>query len=1051
MQGIITTLLNAISWLFREHLDSMIQIIGSIIVAAGGVVIVFVIKNSRKAIQDWMGRKVKARKQVREQHERKREAQQQVKRFVEGLKQHPDISRIQILNMPRPLNLLDVYVPLRIHHESMLASVLDPALREAEETSDPNALFEIAQRSLEHRVDSALDPYEAIRQYRRCVIIGGPGTGKTTLLHYLTLKAANNELPHLPSLPIYLQLSTFDAKKHKNLLEYIFAQVYGLRDETTMIELRALLLDKMSKGEVFLLLDGLDETKIGRQESDEHQYTDMIEAIKELGASYPDMPIVVTVRKANYQYRPKLLDFYELEVVEFRLEDSKAFVKKWFEALDSDRKQEKIKDLTTQLERSLRIQSIASNPLLMSLILIVYEGNLHLPERRSDLYKQCIEALEVKWDASRDIQRRKIFPVTFQPQLLQTVAWELHTQGKRHFPKERLQQIISKFMADAGLPTESSQKVLEQIAQENGLLREYAYGWYGFSHLTFQEFFVTQYIIHNELQAELLKHVNDFWWEEVFLLYVGSISNAGPLLSTLLGQNQALEDDIFYTHLLLAGRCLSEKPVVPERIRISIINRLFDVLYTTPYTQAREQVAITLAIIGGPQISDRLLRLLVTQDDDKLAIRESVCLALGQYGERSLAAELAHLLTLVNNRYMRVLIVRALGVLGVQSIAPHLLSIVSNESEDPFVRQCVALSLGMLGGQDIAQELIAIFNRLRGKKDIVTLAQQGIVIALGMSGNLHVAPQLQDWLRDEEIDLYTRGYIAKALSMLGRQESVPVLLSVISNSHDNAYVRRRAATALASFECNEQCIHTLLSTLHDASVEARVRSCIALTLEKIGRSNSSISAQLLALLCDEQTDAHLRISLATALGHLEKSAKIIETLNDLRQRGDLAFDVRGSIIAALGLLGERSVLDELLDLMAFPNLNHDVMLQGAYAIANLSHHQHIDKHNITCKLINILALPDLERYRGQQIARLLSTEADPTVIPALFSLLTNTAIDIAIRQEITNVIAQIADDPAILAQLETLLTRTDIGDDIYRTLWILNRKLKTHIQQLHYI
>src|SRR5947209_7697899 len=182
------------------------------------------------------------------------------------------------------------------------------------------------------------------------------------------------------------------------------------------------------------------------------------------------------------------------------------------------------------------------------------------------------------------------------------------------------------------------------MAMENGLLREQAQGWYGFSHLTFQEYFVTQYIIANNRQGNLLQHLNNPWWEEVLLLYVGSINDASSLLSTLLGydEQEPLEDDLFHSHLIMAGRCLGEKPRVGNvPLRDEIINKLFEVLRTTPYALIREQVANVLAMIWGARINSRLLGLLSSSDEKLLDIRESIGWALGTVGERGLARELA--------------------------------------------------------------------------------------------------------------------------------------------------------------------------------------------------------------------------------------------------------------------------------------------------------------------------------------------------------------------------------------------------------------------------
>ena len=75
-----------------------------------------------------------------------------------------------------------------------------------------------------------------------------------------------------------------------------------------------------------------------------------------------------------------------------------------------------------------------------------------------------------------------------------------------------------------------SNRLLEEIAFENGLIKEQAHGWHGFLHLTLQEYFTAQYASDFNQLDELLIHRHDPWWEEVLLLYIGLVPDASPLL-----------------------------------------------------------------------------------------------------------------------------------------------------------------------------------------------------------------------------------------------------------------------------------------------------------------------------------------------------------------------------------------------------------------------------------------------------------------------------------------------------------------------------------------
>lgn len=198
--------------------------------------------------------------------------------------------------------------------------------------------------------------------------------------------------------------------------------------------------------------------------------------------------------------------------------------------------------------------------LLLSLIVLVYEQQLDLPERRGELYKQCVDTLLTLWDTSRNIRRRREFKPEQKRQLLEEVAWHFHLQGQRYFRESELLQCVAAFLPAIGLDAKQHGEMLAEIAAEHGLLKEQAHGWYGFLHLTLQEYFAARYAVDHQQLEVLLGKRDDPWWEEVLLLYAGCVPDASMLLQRLLAETHRKLDqdyyDLFATDLLLAGRCL---------------------------------------------------------------------------------------------------------------------------------------------------------------------------------------------------------------------------------------------------------------------------------------------------------------------------------------------------------------------------------------------------------------------------------------------------------------------------------------------------------------
>jgi len=60
------------------------------------------------------------------------------------------------------------------------------------------------------------------------------------------------------------------------------------------------------------------------------------------------------------------------------------------------------KSILSSIEENEQIKALARNPLMISIIAIIYEEDRKLPQKRAALYNRCIEVLLSKWDVQRN-------------------------------------------------------------------------------------------------------------------------------------------------------------------------------------------------------------------------------------------------------------------------------------------------------------------------------------------------------------------------------------------------------------------------------------------------------------------------------------------------------------------------------------------------------------------------------------------------------------------------------------------------------------------------
>jgi predicted NACHT family NTPase len=364
---------------------------------------------------------------------------------------------------------------------------------------------------------------EAVQHHRKLMVLGKPGAGKTTFLKYLAMQCIEGQF-QANRVPLFITLKDFaEAPKQPELLEYIAQQLAlcGVRDASTKAE------QLLREGRALVLLDGLDEVR-------EEDTTRVLREIREVSGWYHTNQFVITCRIAAKEYT---FDWFtEVEVADFDEEQIAIFAQNWFR-LSAPVKAERF---IHKLKENKPIQELATNPLLLTLLCLVFGENADFPANRSELYKEGLDVLLKKWDAKRDIERDQVYKnlsVQRKEDLLSQIALITFEQKDYFFKQKTVEAYIADFIRnlynedpDPEILRLDSEAVLKSIEAQHGLLVERAKGIYSFSHLTFQEYFTAREIVTNSAFESLVKYITEKRWQEVFLLTVGMMRRVDELM-----------------------------------------------------------------------------------------------------------------------------------------------------------------------------------------------------------------------------------------------------------------------------------------------------------------------------------------------------------------------------------------------------------------------------------------------------------------------------------------------------------------------------------------
>ncbi len=435
----------------------------------------------------------------------------------------------------------------------------------------------------------------------RVVLLGHPGSGKTTVTRYIAYTIASQTFDlignHLEQhIPVIVKATEYALSLQNSNISFYD---YLIQKHTSRFG--ALFKWALEYEQCLVIIDGLDEIP------DAKLRVITARKINQFVNEFWANRFLVTSRIVGYRQSRLMGDFTHFTLIDFGRRQILEFIKQWYTAIETEsglqQDEAAIERRSQELWRAIlankSIFKLAGNPLLLTIIALANWRGTKLPNRRVELYQIATETLIENWplkERGLTIDSEEVLAI------LAPIAHQIFTSGKNNLITEfELRPLFESQVCEVRGATSAeakklSRKIIKTIEEHTGVFLEMGrdqngQSLYGFLHLTFAEYLTARFLAEqwSNRSLDLAMYAHDPRWYEVILLMAGhigtwAVAQATRLVKDILELDSDYEDQL-HRDLLLSAQILKDNVRIKRELQDEIVSRLISLALITQHFQ----------------------------------------------------------------------------------------------------------------------------------------------------------------------------------------------------------------------------------------------------------------------------------------------------------------------------------------------------------------------------------------------------------------------------------------------------------------------------------